>query len=57
MDDRRVSGVEASRRALLPHTVKEATEHYLNQEDTFGQWLNECCERVPGAFTHRLRLW
>jgi putative DNA primase/helicase len=34
-----------------PRDVTEATEHYLNQEDTFGQWVNEGCERVPGAFT------
>ena len=25
---------------LPPRDVTEATEHYLNQEDTFGQWVN-----------------
>jgi putative DNA primase/helicase len=35
----------------VPRAVKEATENYLDQEDTFGQWLNACCLRVAGAWT------
>jgi putative DNA primase/helicase len=34
-----------------PSNVVEATNDYLHQEDTFGQWLNECCERLEGALT------
>jgi putative DNA primase/helicase len=34
-----------------PPEVSEATEQYLDQEDTFGQWLHECTERFAGAFS------
>ena len=27
-----------------PATVTEATKEYFSAEDSFGQWLEECCE-------------
>jgi phage/plasmid-associated DNA primase len=34
-----------------PAAVREATEEYLQAEDTMSIWLDECCELVPSAFT------
>lgn len=45
------SGLEA------PESVKAATDEYLNNEDTFGQWLEEETVRKPGAFTTSSRLF
>ena len=34
-----------------PSTVREETESYLDQEDTFGQWVSARIQRVERAFT------
>ena len=28
-----------------PEAVQKATEEYLDQEDAFAQWFEECCEK------------
>jgi putative DNA primase/helicase len=33
-----------------PASMVEATEEYLQDEDTFGQFLGECCDRGPALF-------
>ena len=33
-----------------PETVTAATEAYLEAQDTFSAWLDECCERDPNAW-------
>lgn len=40
-----------------PESVKKATEEYFHQEDMFALWLEEECERQPGAFTPRKELF
>lgn len=32
---------------VKPDSVKRATTEYLAEQDTFAQWLAECCERDP----------
>lgn len=32
-----------------PAVVREATEKYLSEEDTFATWIEECCEMEPGS--------
>ena len=34
-----------------PPAVRQATEIYLEAEDTFGEWLKTCCHRVPAGWT------
>lgn len=34
-----------------PEAVEEATKDYLDDEDTFGAWLDECCERCNDRVT------
>ena len=34
---------------LPPDKVSKATEEYLDAEDAFGTWLEECCERDPNG--------
>ena len=34
-----------------PARVQAATEEYFEAEDSFGEWLAECCARRPGAWT------
>ncbi len=29
---------------VAPETARGATEQYMSEEDTFGMWLEECCE-------------
>lgn len=44
--------IEWQRSKLLPPAaVVEATEKYLDEEDTFKAWFEECCARDAGAFT------
>ena len=33
-----------------PTAVQEATADYFSAEDGFAAWLDECCERKPGAW-------
>jgi len=40
-----------------PPSVREATESYLNQEDTVGQWLEAYCQRSAGSVTPFSELW
>jgi putative DNA primase/helicase len=40
-----------------PESVKAATDAYLDNEDVFGQWLDEETVRKPGAFTMSSRLF
>lgn len=40
----------------VPKYILDATEQYVESEDVFGQWLEECCERsgrVDGAAGYR----
>jgi putative DNA primase/helicase len=32
---------------IMPKSVRLATDDYLAGQDTFGNWLNECCESGP----------
>jgi putative DNA primase/helicase len=38
-----------ARGLLTPARVLAATEDYLEQQDSFGLWLEECTVRIPGA--------
>jgi putative DNA primase/helicase len=40
-----------------PQVVLDATREYLNSEDGFTQWREECCEVNPGLFGVGWRLW
>jgi putative DNA primase/helicase len=31
-----------------PQAVKDATANYLSDQDTLGQWIEECCDAEPG---------
>ena len=33
----------------VPKVVRDATSSYKRDMDTFGQWLEECCEIIPSA--------
>lgn len=35
----------------VPRVVREATERYFADEDTFGRWIEECCIRESNAWT------
>lgn len=32
---------------IKPDVVEKATENYFSEQDTFGQWIEECCEVGP----------
>jgi putative DNA primase/helicase len=34
-----------------PAAVVAATAHYLEEEDSFGAWLSDCCKEDRGAWT------
>ena len=40
-----------------PDVVRLATEDYLEQEDSVGAWLAECCETDANAWTASATLW
>jgi len=40
-----------------PLSVRDATENYLNQEDSFGHWLDARCERSADTFTPTAELF
>lgn len=40
-----------------PPAVTQATEEYLKAEDAFGLWMEDCCSRVPGAWTRSADLF
>jgi len=40
-----------------PERVTQATADYLETEDVFASWLNECCERDPDAFEESTTLY
>jgi putative DNA primase/helicase len=40
-----------------PPTVSEATDSYLNDEDSFGHWVETCCCRRPGGWTATAQLY
>ncbi len=40
-----------------PPTVKAATTDYLHDADPTAQWLEECCELTPGAWTETTALY
>lgn len=40
-----------------PEIVLDATEKYLEGQDAFGAWLEECCELDPNAWTPRTELF
>ncbi len=33
-----------------PEAVRRATDNYLSEEDSFGRWIEECCDRDVGAW-------
>jgi putative DNA primase/helicase len=35
-----------------PAVVVDATEDYMDAEDTFANWIADCCERDPRSFTN-----
>jgi putative DNA primase/helicase len=35
----------------VPAVIRQATDEYLEDQDTLGQWLGECTEPVIGTFT------
>jgi len=35
----------------VPDGIRKATEDYLAEQDTLGQWLSECTKSDPNAFT------
>lgn len=44
--------VEWQRRNLCPpKNIKDATKAYLEEEDTFGLFIDECCEKNPNEWT------
>ncbi len=40
-----------------PVTIRSATDAYLDGQDAFGAWLEECCERAPDFWTPRTELF
>lgn len=42
---------------MRPAAVREATESYLTEQDTFAQWLDECCERGERLTDTSQRVW
>ena len=36
---------------VTPECVEDATAEYLQEEDTIGRWIDECCVRDPQALT------
>ena len=40
-----------------PSKVSEATEAYLDAEDTFGHWLDTCCVKSRGGWTTTAALY
>ncbi len=46
-----------TRGLAAPDTVREASKLYVAEEDTFGQWLEERCERRIGLKASFAELW
>ena len=42
---------------LRPNVVHEATNDYFADQDTFGRWLNDCCELHAGFSDTTEALW
>ncbi len=40
-----------------PPAVREASEGYLSEEDTFGHWIDECCHRSSTGWTNTTELY
>ena len=40
-----------------PEAVRSATEHYRRVEDTIGRFIEECCQRVDGAWVYAGELY
>jgi len=40
-----------------PPAVRDATDHYLENEDTFGQWIDACCAQREGTWSPTSTLW
>jgi putative DNA primase/helicase len=40
-----------------PAAVRDATEDYLSDEDSFGEWLGACCARDPAGFVASSKLY
>jgi putative DNA primase/helicase len=41
----------------LPDSVAEATDEYFEDQDLFGQWLDQACDRAPKAWDLPARLF
>lgn len=41
----------------IPESVMAETKDYLDSQDTFAQWMEECCERVNGFPTPNSELY
>jgi putative DNA primase/helicase len=44
-------------RLNAPTAVTEATEAYLQAEDSISAWIEDCCQRDPNAFTPKAELF
>jgi putative DNA primase/helicase len=42
---------------MVPKAVRDATEEYLADQDAITQWLGECVENYPDAFTKSAELF
>lgn len=42
---------------IRPDVVKHATDDYFTEQDSFGQWLAQCCETTDRAADTLDRLW
>jgi putative DNA primase/helicase len=42
---------------LRPESVKEATAAYFDEQDLFGQWIEECCEIGRASWETTARLF
>jgi putative DNA primase/helicase len=40
-----------------PASVTDATSDYLNDEDSIGAWIDECCAKDPAAFASNANLY
>ncbi len=42
---------------IRPETVRDATRTYFDEQDTFGRWIEECCEQAAGESAPSSRLY
>ncbi len=42
---------------IRPEIVAEATKDYFDDQDLFGQWIADRCEKAPGKFEQTTPLY